>query len=283
MFDATQFKAGQKQQWDAAAQGWLKWASVFEDQWKGVNERLINLAVIQTGDRVLDIATGVGDPALSVARHVGPEGLVIGIDQSPQMVALAEERAAKAGLENVKFRQMDAEALDLPRNSFDAVVCRWGFMLLPDLSSTLGQIRHLLVPGGALAAAVWDTPQNVPFLSLPMGIAQRVFQLQPSPPQAPSPFGLAGGVLEQHMARAGFSDVVSQHVPSAVTFQSMEAFIAFQREVSTQAASIITTQPPEKVAEFRQQMTDALRPFVQADGQVVIPNSTICVSGRRME
>jgi ubiquinone/menaquinone biosynthesis C-methylase UbiE len=283
VFDVTQFKAGQKEQWDAVAQGWTEWALYFENQWEGINERLIELAAIQNGDRVLDIATGVGDPAMSVARHVGPEGLVIAIDQSPQMLACAQERASKARLENLKFRQMDAETLDLPHDSFDSVVCRWGLMLLPDLPSALDRIRNLLVPGGALAAAVWDTPQNVPFLSLPINVGQRVFNMPPPPAQAPSPFGLAGGVLEQQMARAGFSDVMSQRVPLTIMFPSVEAYNQFQREVNPQAVSILATQPAEKIEAFQQQLTDAIKPYVQADGKVVLPNSTICVSGRRME
>src|SRR5690349_8203040 len=112
VFDPVQYKRGQKQQWDTAAAGWWKWAPFFEDQWGGVNECLMDMVGIRKADRVLDVATGAGDPALSVARRVGPEGLVMATDHSPRMLALAEERATQADLRNVKFRQMDAEALD---------------------------------------------------------------------------------------------------------------------------------------------------------------------------
>jgi enediyne biosynthesis protein CalE5 len=282
VFDPVRYKSGQKQQWDTAADGWRKWVPFLEDQWGGVNECLMDMAGIRKADRVLDVATGAGDPALSAARRVGPEGLVVATDHSPRMLALAEERATPAGIRNVKFRQMDAEALDLPLARFNAVVCRWGFMLLPDLPSSLIQIRRLLIIGGRLAAAIWDVPQNVPLLSLPLGIAQRMFQLPDSPPQAPSLFGLAGGVLEQRMARAGLGDIVSKRLTVSITFPSAQVFIEHLLDVNVPLVATLARQPADQQTAYWQGLTEALASYQESDGSIRIPNVTICVAGRRL-
>jgi len=171
-FDATRYKSTQRQEWDAVAAGWNKWWEIIEKGAQHVSDRLVELAAIKPGHHVLDVATGIGEPCLTAARRVGATGKVIGTDQSPQMLALARKRATDLGLTNVEFREMDAEALDLPEESFDAVLCRWGLMFLPDLTEVLSSIHRLLVSSGRFAATVWGEPQAVPMLSLPMGVVR---------------------------------------------------------------------------------------------------------------
>ena len=102
-----------------------------------VNDRLIELAEIETGHTVVDVATGIGDPALSAARRAGPTGRVIATDQSSAMLAVAASRARDAGVTNIEFRQLDANVFDLPDATIDAIVCRWGLMFLSDLTTRL--------------------------------------------------------------------------------------------------------------------------------------------------
>jgi enediyne biosynthesis protein CalE5 len=112
-FDPNQWKARQRQEWDTVAAGWRAWWPTFERSLQVLNDHLIALAHIEAGQRVLDIATGIGEPAVTAARRVGPTGQVVAIDQSPQMLAIARERAAALGLQNVQFRELDAERLHL--------------------------------------------------------------------------------------------------------------------------------------------------------------------------
>jgi ubiquinone/menaquinone biosynthesis C-methylase UbiE len=119
---------------------------------------MIDLAAIGPGQRVLDVATGVGEPALSAARRSGPTARVDAIDSSAAMLDLARARAAELNLENVMFREMAAENLAYPEASFDAVLCRWGLMFLENLQETLAGFRRILVPGGRLVAVVWGPP-----------------------------------------------------------------------------------------------------------------------------
>ena len=155
-FDPQSYKARQRDDWGTAAEGWRKWWPVIERTMRPVSDRLLDLARVQPAHRVLDVATGTGEPAITAARRVSPTGQVLATDQAPQMLTIGRERAERLGLANVEFREMDAETLDLPPQSFDAILCRCGLMFLPDLGQALGRMRQLLVPGGWLAAAVWE-------------------------------------------------------------------------------------------------------------------------------
>jgi ubiquinone/menaquinone biosynthesis C-methylase UbiE len=129
---------------------------VVEDGAQPLSQRMIDLAAIGPGQRVLDVATGVGEPALSAARRSGPTARVDAIDSSAAMLDLARARAAELNLENVMFREMAAENLAYPEASFDAVLCRWGLMFLENLQETLAGFRsHLNGSRRSPSAAAW--------------------------------------------------------------------------------------------------------------------------------
>ncbi len=145
-FDPTQYKAGQRREWGVSADGWKRHWNIWEQGAQRLNERLVDLARIRPGHRVLDVGTGLGEPAFTAARRVGPNGSVVATDLSSALLSLAREEAVSVGLRNVEFREMDAEAPDLPAQSFDAALCRWALMFLPHLVAALTRLRELLVP-----------------------------------------------------------------------------------------------------------------------------------------
>ena len=125
-----------------------KWWETLEQFSQIVTNSLIELAEIKPDQQVLDIATGIGEPALSVAKLVGENGKVTATDMSSQMLSIARDRASSLGLHNVEFQESDAEKLDFPESHFDAIVCRWGLMFLPDVETTLKSALRRLVPNG---------------------------------------------------------------------------------------------------------------------------------------
>ena len=153
--DSSQFKESQRQSWNGVANGWQKWWIAFEHDAKKVNQRLVELAGIKEEYRILDIATGIGEPAITAAKKVGAKGYVLGIDISAKMLSIAKQRANSLGLENIiEFKEADAETIDLPASSFNAVFCRWGLMFLPNLTMTLINMHKLLSPDGRIARCV---------------------------------------------------------------------------------------------------------------------------------
>jgi ubiquinone/menaquinone biosynthesis C-methylase UbiE len=139
--------------------GWDLAASDYEALWQAqlapAQARLLALAVLKPGDKVLDVACGTGLVSLQAARAVGPQGRVVGVDLSGQMVEAATRRAAGCGLANVGFARMDGEVLDMPGEGFDAALCALGLMYMPEPAQALREMRRVLRPGGRMGLAVW--------------------------------------------------------------------------------------------------------------------------------
>src|SRR6476660_611933 len=130
--DPAGFREAQHKNWDAAAVGWMEWSEFNDRADRHISERLVELAQVRPGSRVLDVAAGYGEPALTAARRAGPDGRVVATDIAAEMLAFGRERAAAAGLGNVEFVEADASSLDFPPASFDAAVSRWGIIFEPD-------------------------------------------------------------------------------------------------------------------------------------------------------
>lgn len=172
---------GQEKDWDSVAMGWQKWWKIFENGGQKVSDKLVELAGIKTGQRVLDIATGIGEPAITACRKVGDSGYVLATDISPEMLAIGRKRARHQVLHNIEFKEGDAGTIVLPHSFFDVALCRWGLMFLPNLSTALKNIQRSLVSGGKFATAVWAEPAKVPQLNIAMSTVRQYLQL-PSPP-----------------------------------------------------------------------------------------------------
>lgn len=166
--DPNQWKARQRQEWDTVPSGWSAWWQTFERSGQVLSDHLIALAEIEPGQRVLDIATGIGEPAVTAARRVGPGGRVVAIDQSPHMLAIARERAEATGLQNIQFIELDAEQRDALEDHFDAALCRRGLMYLPQLVPALQGIRQRLLRKNVMEAqtARYAFPPRLPVSSL---------------------------------------------------------------------------------------------------------------------
>jgi ubiquinone/menaquinone biosynthesis C-methylase UbiE len=239
-------RSQQRQSWDNVARGWQKWWKTFEKDAQKVNERLVDLAEIKQGDRVIDIATGIGEPAITAAKKVGIEGYVLATDISPQMLAIAKERTVSLGLQNiVEFKEVDAEKiLDLqqqqqqqPLSPFAAVLCRWGLMFFPNLASTLTDIYKLLSSGGRIAAAVWSEPAKVPKLYTAIDIVTQKLGISSATayahyPEILSPFSLANiDIVNNALVEVGFKDIHNEYLNITFEFLSAEDYTDFAKQI----------------------------------------------------
>jgi ubiquinone/menaquinone biosynthesis C-methylase UbiE len=142
--NSNEYKAAERQSWNNVSPAWQKWWKTIEKGTENVSRRLVELTEIKPGSRVLDIATGVGEPAITAAKKVGSgsNGHVLATDISPLMLSIARQRAASLDLHDViEFKEGDAETIDLQPSTFDAALCRWGLMLLPDPKAGLSNIN----------------------------------------------------------------------------------------------------------------------------------------------
>jgi ubiquinone/menaquinone biosynthesis C-methylase UbiE len=231
VFDPVKFKVTTRQQWDAAAPAWDRWGP-FLRQWLGeATELMLDLAGIQAGSRVLDVAAGAGDQTLQAAARVGPLGHVLATDISPRILEFAALQAQRARYDQVATSVQDGENLDVPEASFDAVISRVGLIYFPDQQRALRAMKHALKPGGRIAAIVYSTPDRNGFFSIPVSIIRTRASLPPPLPGQPGPFSLGGtGVLEDAFKKAGFTNVTSRAVAAPVRLPSAAECVRFERE-----------------------------------------------------
>jgi ubiquinone/menaquinone biosynthesis C-methylase UbiE len=282
--DPQKFKSMQRQGWDSVAEGWKKWWKVIEESSQVVSDKLVDLAGIQPGSRVLDIGTGIGEPAVTAARKVGATGKVTAIDLSPGMLALASRRAQENGLSDIiEFREADAESLKLPTSSFNAIVSRFGLMFMPDLDSALRSMRDALAQDGRVAAAVWSSADKVPAFLLPLEIVMKETGSQPPPAGTPGPFSLADTrVLGQKFEQAGFHDVKIEKGTVNFRLQSPEEYVDFVRSTAAPFAAMMAGLPAPRQEEIWNKVIAGARKYAESGtGTVKFTNEVIYVSAKR--
>jgi SAM-dependent methyltransferase len=281
-FDPVAYKEAQRKDWSAAATGWREWWEKIEQGAGSVSERLVELADVRPGERVLDVATGIGEPAVTAAGRVGPAGRIVATDIASGMLEIGKERAAALGLENIEFRQADAEELQVPEEGFDAVLCRFGLMFFPDVGKALERIRAALVPGGRLAAAVWGPPERTPFVAIPLQTVARELQLPKPAPGTPGPLALADAdVLGAKVRAAGFDDVRVERETITLPFASAAEFARFMRAVAAPVNNLLADHTPERRDEVWRAIELAAGERAAADGSLDMPGEVIYVAGRR--
>ncbi|MCH7736430.1 MAG: class I SAM-dependent methyltransferase [Chloroflexi bacterium] len=280
--DHAQYKSRQVQTWDGVAAAWDRWWPAIEKGFQSISDHMISSAAIKPGHRVLDVATGIGEPAFTAARAVGQTGRVVATDQSPQMLEIAQRRGKDLGETNVEFREMDAEQLDFPEASFDAALCRWGLMFLPDLSAALDNLYRLLQPGGRMVAAVWSEPAKVPMLRLAGEVVRQYIDLPTPPPGAPDIFGLAGpDALQNAFVASGFTGVTTERKVATLELPSCDDYANFTLDIAGPLAAAIAQESSEIQAKIRHDLAQAVGQYASADGSISIPNETLCVSGTK--
>lgn len=208
-------------QWDAErAERWSRSQAQRSEVYGPATERMLDLAEISSGNRVLDVAAGTGEQTLLAAKRVGASGYVLATDLSTEMLNFAAEGARKAGLANVGTRVLDAENLDLDADSFDAVISRFGLMLFSDPSKALSGMRRVVRPGGKVAVLVFSAAEKNPYEAVARTVAHRHGR------RMPPLFSLGEQrLLENTFRSSGFSDFAVHVVATHRRFSSIREAI----------------------------------------------------------
>ena len=280
--DSKRYKEQLSHGYDNAAPGWQKWWKTIESATQEVSKRLVALAEIKPGSKVLDIATGIGEPALTAAKQVGNTGHIFAIDISPRMISFAKERAISLGLQEiVEFKEGDAETVDLPSSTFDAALCRWGLMFLPNPKVGLSKIYGSLVKGGHFAAAVWPSPEKVPFISVPMNIVLKETNSPPS--RTPGPFSMSDqNNLKKFYEESGFIDIVTERVNVVSIFDSADDFTTFTIDHGGPALQkVLAGETNERRQQIEKAISKGSEKYADSTGKVRFENEAIVIVGRK--
>jgi len=266
-FDSAQYKNAQREQWNKDGAAWRRWNPTLDRWYGGATHQMLDLARIQQGQRILDIAAGAGEPAVSAAERVGPRGYVLATDISEGIVELAQQVARERGLDQIETRAMDGENLDLPDASFDAVLCRLGLMYMPHPVAALREWRRCLKAGGRVAVVVFSTPDRNPWGAMPASIIRRRAQVSPPVPGQPGPFSLgSSGMLRDAFHQAGFVDVEVHAVPAPHRANSAAEYIRVAREAFGGFNAMMAHCPPPERDSVWNEVEDSMRIFESPDG-----------------
>ena len=280
-FNPEAYKTATKQQWQGAAKAWSEWGDTLREWLGPATEVMIEIADIDKGASVLDVAAGAGDQSMQIADRVGSDGYVLATDISPNILDYAAANAQSGGYSQIDFQEMDGENLSTSAKQFDAVVSRVGLIYFPNQMKALEGILKTLKPGGWFSTIVYSTPANNGFFSIPVGIIRKAAQLPPPADGQPGPFSLGQpGVLGELLRDAGFENVRERTVPAPLKMPSAAECVRFERESFGALHEMLKGLDTDAQAEVWDDIEAALGEFDSGSG-FSGPCELMVVSGQK--
>jgi SAM-dependent methyltransferase len=278
--------------WAAVAPGWAEHAQDVDARVAHVTERMIDLAMPEPGDRVLELACGPGGAGLAVAQRLAPDGELVLSDVAPEMTSVAADRAAALGLSNVSTRELDLERIEEPDASYDVVLCREGLMFATDPAGAAREMSRVLRPGGRVALTTWGPRDRNPWLGLLMG-AVRAQTDAPAPHAAggsgascansgiPGAFSLADSEqLADLLTDAELADVVVSEVPVPLRAGSFVEWWTRSCALAAPLARVVASLSNDVVQAIRDRAQEAARAYETPSG-LEFPGLTLLATARR--
>jgi SAM-dependent methyltransferase len=277
-FDAGAHRQESLAGWEEAASGWVRRQGLLRELGAPVSHWMAHEIDPQPGQRVLELAAGLGETGMLAAELVAPMGGVVISDQAEAMLAGARARAVELGLSNLEFRVLNAEWIDLPLASVDAVLCRWGYMLMADPATALSETRRVLRPGGRVALATWGAVEQNPWAHLPaQELAAR--GLAPTGAGGPGPFALASPErLAELLEHAGFADVHVEAMELRRRHASFEEMWETTLDLSRGFHNAVLSRPPAEVEAIRASLAERFAPYTAEDGTLEVPGRALLAS-----
>src|SRR5918992_1925378 len=276
-----------QKEWNAAAPGWKKYGKEMLRWLAPVSDQLIRSAGISSGQTVLDVATGTGQPALTISKIIGPNGKVIGVDLSPEMLEVAKEEAASQGLTNaVAFQVIKDENLFIfSDNTFDSVICRNGLMFMPDPVKALKAFLRVLKPGGKASVTVWGSPDKSPVMGAVMNVVStHVPDMKQSSPGTPGgPFSIPSvDMLRDYFLKSGFSNSNAEKIEVTVAqTDTAEQFWQAMAEVTGFLVILLSKLPEEKKLAIKNDVIDSLRKIFPSGSPVKFTGELLLGTGTK--
>lgn len=277
--DPDEYRAGSREAWERAAAGWGRMADGIRDWGVAVSASMVDALALHPGERVLELAAGPGDTGFMAAELVAPGGTLICSDGAEAMLDIARARAGAWGIRNVEFRQLELEWIDLPTADVDAVLCRWGIMLIVDPEAAASEIRRVLRPGGRAALAVWDIAARNPWATIPQAAMLDLGYGERPDPDAPGMFRLGGdGMLAELLEGAGLVDVTVSPVAMERRVGSVDEYLEQTVEMAAGLRAVYRDLSSDQQLELRERIAAVALPYTGDDGSLRLPGSSLVAS-----
>jgi ubiquinone/menaquinone biosynthesis C-methylase UbiE len=273
--DLDEYRKESRANWERMASGWEDRREWMAEVTRPVSDWLVERLDPQPGATVLELAAGLGDIGFRIAERVGSEGQVITSDFVGEMVEAARRNGNARGLANVDYHVLDAERMDLPDDSVDGVVCRWGYMLMADPAAALRETRRVLRGGGRLAFAVWRTPDHNPWAAIPGKTVVERGHMPPPEPGAPGMFALGEEErLRELVSGAGFEDVALEEIAFRFHYADADDVWDSVLKLAGPMSKAVLAVPEDEREATRAAIIERLEPFRNADGSYTPPAAT---------
>ena len=282
MPNADEIRDRQRVAWAGLSAGWEKWDSIIMDQLGPVSTAMIEHLDIADNHLCIDIASGTGEPGLSIAKLV-PNGRVVLTDLAGEMLDIAERRAGTQGIGNIETRVCSADDLPFGDATFDGVSVRFGFMFFPDMAKATAEFARVLKPGGRLCSSVWVKPDENPWTSIAMQAIATEVALAPPDPDGPNMFRCAApGYVSALYEGAGLRDVHEWDVGVELVTQSPEQYWDMISEHVSLAVAALQQVDSATRERIRANAIATVSTF-KKDGKVRVPGMARCIVGTKPE
>ncbi|MBI1343479.1 MAG: methyltransferase domain-containing protein [Terrimonas sp.] len=270
----------QKNSWNKFSPGWKKWDEMMMDFLKPMGDEIIQKLELKEGDLVLDMASGTGEPGLTIAKTV-KNGKVILTDLSDGMLEVAKENASRQGIHNIETHICDVCELPYPDNTFDAISCRFGFMFFPDMQMAASEMVRVLKPGGRLATTVWYLPERNFWVTAIGGTINRNMQLTPPPPEAPGMFRCAkNGMILDIFKKAGLSNITETEVAGLLKCGTADVYWNIMTDVAAPFVSALSKADDAMREKIKKEVFELIHQKY-SDGKVMIDSCALLIAGQK--
>jgi len=270
----------QKAAWNKFSGGWKKWDSLTMDFLKPMGDEIIRLLNLKDDDVVLDVASGTGEPGLTIASSV-KKGKVIITDLSEDMLQIAFENARQRGIPNIETKVCDVSVLPFEDNYFDAISCRFGYMFFPDMQLATSEMVRVLKPGGRIATSVWNIPEKNFWVTAMMGTINKHIEVAPPPPGSPGMFRCASdGFIADIFQGEGLKNVSQKEVASTLNSKTAEVYWQMMTEVAAPVVKALATADASMQEKIKKEVLEAIRSRYK-EGEIKVDASSLVVYGEK--
>jgi SAM-dependent methyltransferase len=278
--DLDEYRRSSHETWETLAPGWERRREAVATMAGPVRDWLVHALAPQPGETLLELSAGPGEVGFEAAPHLEERGRLIRADFSPGMVEVARRRGAELGLGNVDYRVIDAERIDLDADSVDAVLCRFGYMLMADPAAALAETRRVLRPGGRVALAVWGAPERNAWFSVAAALLRERGHLSPPEADAPGPFSMASEERTAALLRsAGFESLHIGEVPVRALYRDADHYLSFSIDTAGPVAMAMRQLAEAERKTIREVLAERFAPFASDEGYA-LPGVALCAVAR---
>jgi ubiquinone/menaquinone biosynthesis C-methylase UbiE len=248
----------QRDIWNRFSTGWRKWDALNMRLLKPAADAMLTEIPWRRGISILDVACGTGEPGLTAAS-IAREGHVLAIDLADHMVQAARDSARIRGLKNFRAETASVDRIPAGDGTFDAILCRYGFMFFPNVADALAEFRRVLKPDGRVIVAVWSSPAKNTWATTVMNVIRAHVDLPPTPADAPGlfRFGQIEGLAEAFW-RAGLRELQFQELEWVASYESPDRYWEYMTEVPAGVAQALAGLRPDVKAQIRTQVLKAV-------------------------